>query len=96
MEDQDQDQVPHTEESNILPLPLASLGGNTEEGLEQLRTRLLDLTLRNRLLSFRHTKRSSLRIVDEVPDQISKGLVDGRTFSFIPVLEPGRNQLISY
>lgn len=40
------------------------LEGNTEVGLQKIRTRLLDLTNRNRLLNFRHSVASSLRIVD--------------------------------
>jgi hypothetical protein len=40
------------------------LEGNTEADLEKLRTRLLDLTNRNCLLSFRHSASSSLRIVN--------------------------------
>ena len=38
--------------------------------LENLRTRLLDLSVRNRLLSYRHGRTGNLRIVDELPDQL--------------------------
>ncbi|MGE3512188.1 MAG: DUF4011 domain-containing protein, partial [Vicinamibacterales bacterium] len=40
------------------------LSGGTAAGLEKVRARLLDLTNRNRLLNFRHTSASSIRIVD--------------------------------
>ena len=32
---------------------------------------MLDLTARNRLINFRHTKGASLRIIDELPDQLA-------------------------
>jgi very-short-patch-repair endonuclease len=72
------------------------VAGSTEEGLENLRQRLLDLTLRNRLLNFRHTKRSSLRVIDELPDQLYHELIDGKTFRFIPIVEPTRHECIRY
>lgn len=40
------------------------LTGSTETGLDRIRTRLLDLTNRNKLLNFRHSNASSLRVVD--------------------------------
>ncbi len=38
--------------------------GSTELGLDRIRTRLLDLTNRNKLLNFRHSSASSLRVVE--------------------------------
>jgi len=38
--------------------------------LENLRKRLLDLTARNRLINFRHTKGASLRVIDRQPNQL--------------------------
>ena len=58
------------------------------EALERVRTRLLDLTLSNRLINFRHSKRSSLRVVDELPDVLWNRLCDGDELLFIPVPEP--------
>lgn len=51
------------------------------QGLEELRRKLLDLTNRNPLLSFKFSDRSrrSIRIVDEVPDQLYERLVDEQT-----------------
>lgn len=46
---------------------------NAERTLENLRTRLLDLTARNRLINFRHMRQGSLRVVDELPDQYING-----------------------
>ena len=53
-------------------LPLA-------EALNKLRTRLLDLSARNRLLNYRHPKRRSIQFVDE-PDLnlVFTRLIDGR------------------
>src|SRR6185437_5191268 len=58
------------------------------EGLEQLRKRLLDLSKRNKLLNFRHSGKSSLRVVDELPDELFKCLRNGTTLVFRPVPEP--------
>ncbi|MFW5740534.1 MAG: DUF4011 domain-containing protein, partial [Myxococcota bacterium] len=57
-------------------------------GLDKVRTRLLDLTLANRLIHFRHSKRSSLRVVDELPDVLWGRLHDGDELQFVPVPEP--------
>jgi hypothetical protein len=62
--------------------------GDVIEGLERMRKRLLDLTLRNRLLNFRYTKKSSLRVVDELPDKLFARLVDGKEMLFRPVPIP--------
>jgi len=62
--------------------------GNTKAGLDRLRTRLLDLTNRNRLLHFRHSKKSSLRVVDELPNVLFNRLLDGDKLVFKPVPEP--------
>ena len=50
---------------------------STEEGLERIRTRLLDLTNRNRLLNFRHTSASSLRVVNADLNEAFRRLLDG-------------------
>jgi hypothetical protein len=62
--------------------------GDARKGLEQVRLRLLDLTNRNRLLNFRHPRRASVRVIDELPDQLFGRLVDGETFVFKPVPKP--------
>ena len=59
-----------------------------KEGLEQLRKRLLDLSKRNKLLNFRHSIKSCLRVVDELPDELFKHLKDGTSLVFKPVPEP--------
>lgn len=64
------------------------LQGDISTGLNRIRKRLLDLTNRNRLLNFKHTKASCLRIVDEIPDFLFERLIDGKEMSFRPVPLP--------
>ena len=63
--------------------------------LENLRKRLLDLTARNRLINFRYTKRGSLRIIDELPDQLVETLLAETEMRFLSVPEPKRDELIA-
>jgi DNA polymerase III delta prime subunit len=62
--------------------------------LENLRMRLLDLTARNSLINFRHSKKASLRIIDEMPDQLVDTLLSDKEMRFTPVPEPSEKQLI--
>ena len=62
--------------------------GPAEDGLEKIRTRLLDLTNRNRLLNFRHTTTSTLRVVGVDCDSVFRRLLDGEGLAFAPVPEP--------
>jgi very-short-patch-repair endonuclease len=64
------------------------LTGSTSIGLERIRTRLLDLTNRNKLLNFRHSNASSLRVVDASVDSVFERLRDNEKFSFLPVPQP--------
>jgi hypothetical protein len=64
------------------------LTGSTETGLDRIRTRLLDLTNRNKLLNFRHSKASSLRVVDIALDPVFGRLRDNEKLPFLPVPEP--------
>jgi len=61
---------------------------STEVGLSKIRTRLLDLTTRNRLLNFRHSSTSSLRVVGAHPNVIFRRLTEGEKLFFLPVPEP--------
>ncbi|MBJ6761795.1 DUF4011 domain-containing protein [Myxococcaceae bacterium JPH2] len=58
--------------------------------LQRQRTRLLDLSTSNRLLHFRHTARTSLRVVDELPGIIFERLSNHRVLTFLPIPEPAR------
>lgn len=61
---------------------------STKQILENLRTRLLDLTLRNRLLSFRYAPKSVVRVVDEIPSILFTKLLSSSELTFAPVPEP--------
>ncbi len=58
--------------------------------LEGLRNNLLDLSNRNRLLSFKHSERARthIRIIDELPDVLFQRLSDGRRIQFKSLPEP--------
>lgn len=62
--------------------------------LNRLRDKLLDLTYRNSLLNFTHPKKSSLRIIDELPNQIFESLISGSKMAFQSVPEPTEKELI--
>jgi hypothetical protein len=62
--------------------------------LENLRTHLLDLSVRNRLLSYRHGRTGNLRTVDELPDQLYESLLSEQELRFLPIPEPTREQLL--
>lgn len=66
----------------------------TAEALDLLRSRLLDLTGRNRLLNFHHPKKRSLRVIDELPDQIVSTLLTGEEMRFQAVPEPTVEELV--
>jgi hypothetical protein len=56
--------------------------------LEAWRRKLLDLTNRNRLLSFRPTRRTTVGIVDEDPSELFRLVaVEAKTMRFLPVDE---------
>lgn len=78
------------EQDSVAAVPLSPefLAGGTEAGLEKIRTRLLDLTNRNRLLNFRHTTASSLRVVNAGLNETFRRLLDGGKLVFLPVPEP--------
>lgn len=53
--------------------------------LQNVRSKLLDLTRRNKLLNYKESAKS-LRIVDELPDEVYKILVlDGKEMEFVPL-----------
>jgi very-short-patch-repair endonuclease len=64
------------------------------QALENLRMRLLDLTARNRLINFRHTKAGSLRVIDELPNQLVVTLLAEMEMRFAAVPEPTEKELI--
>ncbi|MDB4401580.1 DUF4011 domain-containing protein, partial [bacterium] len=64
-----------------------------EKKIAELRQRLLDLTSRNQLLNYRHPTGSSIRVVDELPDQVATALGSGGKFTLEPVPRPSDKEL---
>ena len=63
---------------------------NIERDLEAARQRLLDLSMRNRLLNYRPSRARTVQIVDELPEEIYRILVlDGRKMDFLPKKDEG-------
>ncbi|MBI5657838.1 MAG: DUF4011 domain-containing protein [Geobacter sp.] len=57
--------------------------------LARVRSKLLDLTRRNRLLNYKESARS-IRVVDELPDEVFRILVqDEKEMQFLPVQDEG-------
>lgn len=75
-------------EEIINPISEDFLTGNTKAGIERIRARLLDLTNRNKLLNFRHSARSTLRVVGALSNVVFQAITDGDTLTFRPVPEP--------
>ncbi|WP_165922943.1 DUF4011 domain-containing protein [Sulfurirhabdus autotrophica] len=60
-----------------------------EQALQKLRTRLLDLSARNRLLNYRHPKGRSIQFVDKPNlNLVFNRLVDGKSIQIIYVSDP--------
>tara|TARA_R110001599_G_scaffold82854_2_gene222826 strand:+ start:9959 stop:15592 length:5634 start_codon:yes stop_codon:yes gene_type:complete len=66
------------------------------DSLQSIRNRLLDLTSRNRLLNFKHGKTGFIRVIDEMADQLAENILESHEFTFIPVDEPLRDELIEH
>ncbi len=60
-----------------------------KECVEKYRSRLLDTSKRNSLISFNHSERSRqhIRIIDELPDFLYGEFLDGKTLTFRPLPE---------
>lgn len=56
--------------------------------IEQLRAKLIDLSLRNKLLTLRLARGSSISVIDELPEQVFEALRDGKAFTFEPLPDP--------
>lgn len=60
---------------------------NIEKAIERHKTKLLDISRRNQLLNFRYFKRSTIKVVDEIPSEIFKDMViNGRKFDFLHMI----------
>lgn len=72
----------------VSPISPDFLTGSIDIGLERIRTRLLDLTNRNKLLNFRHSAASTVRFVDVHLNAVFRHLMEGEKLAFRPVPEP--------
>jgi very-short-patch-repair endonuclease len=70
---------------------LSSREKAAQKRIGELRRRLLDLSNRNRLLNYKFSNRGrrQLRIVDELPDELLRKLLDGKRLVFKALPEPG-------
>ncbi len=72
-------------DSNVLNGGNTSVEFKIEEGVKKARERLLDLTLNNRLLNYRPSRRRTIQVVDEIPKEIFDILVlQLKTMQFKP------------
>jgi superfamily I DNA and/or RNA helicase/very-short-patch-repair endonuclease len=56
-----------------------------EKKIEAWKNKLIDLSRRNRLLNFRTTKVTTLKIIDELPSEVFKSMVvENNSFHFLP------------
>jgi hypothetical protein len=75
------------EDSGIGDLNLAGL---VHAGIEKLRAKLLDLSMSNRLLNFKHSEKSKthIRIIDEIPEVLFDKLEERKALQFDWIEEP--------
>lgn len=90
---------PSTQQVSVDELTSWELGEgpscDSPESLEKLRSRLLDLSARNRLLNFSHARSKRFaRIIDELPNHLFETLTTDQAMRFAPVPEPTERQLI--
>ena len=58
------------------------------KALERHKSKLLDLGKTNQLINFRYFKRSTIKVIDEIPTEIFKDMVgNGKTFDFLQLEE---------
>ncbi|WP_312138814.1 DUF4011 domain-containing protein [Brevundimonas sp.] len=67
-----------------------------KKNLERLRSKLLDLSTTNRMLSYKHPRVSCVRVVDEHPEYVFARLMAGDTLHFAAVPEPTYQELTLY
>ncbi|GAA4888491.1 DUF4011 domain-containing anti-phage protein Hhe [Ferrimonas pelagia] len=85
---------PQAQSQTSEPSSKRSSKGFAFESLQALRQRLLDLSGRNKLISYRYTKTNAIRVVDELPDQLFDQLLNDKSMVFGAVPEPRHEQLI--
>ena len=72
-------------DNNVLNEKSTSVKSKIEEAVRRARQRLLDVTLNNRLLNYRPSRRRTIQVVDEIPKEIFDILVlQPKTMQFKP------------
>jgi hypothetical protein len=68
----------------------ASLSSLVHAGIERFRSKLLDLSMANRLLNFKASEksRSHIRLIDEIPEILFEQLDETRKVEFVGIFEP--------
>ncbi|MCK4448373.1 MAG: DUF4011 domain-containing protein, partial [Candidatus Marinimicrobia bacterium] len=57
-----------------------------DKKIEDWKNKLIDLSRRNRLLNFRPTKATTIKIIDEIPSEVFKSMVvDNNSFHFLSI-----------
>ena len=78
-----------------MPVTAPADSARVSRELELARQRLLDLTMRNKLLNHKPAKISSIRIVDEIPREVYDILVlQERNMEFETAEEPANAQIV--
>jgi hypothetical protein len=86
----------------IVGIPSIDLSGLVHTGIEKLRSKLLDLSMSNRLLNFKHSEKSKthIRIIDEIPEVLFDKLEQRKSLQFVwiedPDVEPPDEQTIAF
>ena len=74
-----------TAQSTVKKSAKTTASDDLADTLNEIRQRLLDLTRRNALLNYRHPRGRSIRVIDEMPDQLFDRLLGGDRFIFEPL-----------
>nr|USU33072.1 DUF4011 domain-containing protein [Methylobacterium sp. OTU13CASTA1] len=71
-------------------MPMTGEDEQPQGAYERLRERLLDMTLRNPMLSYKHrpTSKRQLQIIDEVPEEVFRLLTSDASLTVVPLPEP--------
>ncbi len=68
----------------------AGLARLVRAGIDKLRAKLLDLSMSNRLLNFKHSDKSKnhIRVIDEIPEVLFEKLEQRKNLQFVWIDEP--------
>jgi very-short-patch-repair endonuclease len=77
-------------ESENKTIDQSDFGGLVRAGIERFRSKLLDLSMANRLLNFKSSEKSRnhIRIIDEIPEFLFEKLDPAKGLEFVGISEP--------